>query len=454
MDDLVTSGMADEITAILQQSTAPPIYGWRLEIQAGDQTVVPLRVLSIDLIRDYDRGYADKLLARLLIGAGTYAHDILPYRNALSGKLYRDPLQAVNAQPDPTGQTSYQDVTITLVEGDDVTKSVKSNVLQNKDAGDMTRLLEVDVQLVDPVLEQIRLVSCGGTFRNTNVQNLAKYIMTYHLQKITSDDSTAIVGVEMYDSVDSEPAASVVVPHGTPLTDVPDFLHEQVGGIYSSGLCSYLQKTLWYICPLLDVTRYDQDPRGLTIINVPKNRYPALERTYRTTARQLIVLATADAITFDDTEARQLNEGNGVRFTSADAMFESFVQVEGNKALALRAKNNNEYVTQPRVNGRNNVRTSSNAITNNQFLELSRQVRRQVSFLACVWENSDPDLIFPAMPVRYVYLEAGQLVELHGVVQGTHTFTHAATPPLMTRRHLSTTTIRLCLERASQSAST
>lgn len=454
MDELMQSGLMDEITAVLTQPTRPPIYGWYLEIQAGDQTVVPLRLMTKDLVRNYDSAYTDQVIVSVQIGAGTFAHDILPYRNNLTGTLYRQPLTAITGEVDLNATTDHQSVTITLLDGADEVKALKNNVLQSKQAGDMTRLLTVNMQLFDPVMSQLRQISCGGPYRNTCVQDLVKYLLSYYIQQIPSDDSTRAIGVRMHESVKTAPIPSTIIPHGTPLVDIPDFLHERVSGIYNAGLSSYMQGNVWHLNPLFDTSRYDAEPVGVTIINVPKNRFPHLERTYRTTARQVIILSTGDAEVFDDTEARQLNDGNGVRFASADRLFDQFSVVEGNKALALRAQNTNEYITQPRPDNKNNVRTSTNKVTNNLFLELSRQSRRQVSFLSCIWQNSDPDLILPAMPVRYMYLENGKLVELHGVIQSTHTYDQAAEPALMTRRHISTTTVRMCLARASENEST
>ena len=34
------------------------------------------------------------------------------------------------------------------------------------------------------------------------------------------------------------------------------------------------------------------------------------------------------------------------------------------------------------------------------------------------WENSDPDLLYPGMPVKYMYMENEELVELNGILMG------------------------------------
>lgn len=446
--DVAETQMDSEIQAVFQQTTRLPLFGWRLEITAGDKTVNPDRILSLDIVRDYDINFADKLVCKILIGAGTYTSDIVPYRNNLTGMLYQEPLNT-QGESIEGADTWSQEVMITLVDNTDPNKALTTNVLQNKESADRTSFVEVELQLSDIVLEVARMISVGGVYRDTSVQDLVKYLMTYYLKELRVDESMAVTGVKMYPASNQAPIANIVLPHGMEFVQIPDFLHERVAGIYSTGLGHYLQDNLWHIYPLYDTTRYENDLRGLTIINLPANRYTKIERTYRTTANQVIVLASGEGATFDDSESRQLNQGNGVRFTNADAAMGGLATTEGNKSTALRAENNSEFVTTQRDSGRNNVRVSSTPITNNTFLEASKLARSQGSYAARVWENANPRLLFPGMPVRWMYMENGEWVEQHGVLLGAHYFVQAPPKPLTSKRHMCTATLRVFLERTS-----
>lgn len=452
--EISNTPMEDEIRAVQNQTTRLPVFGWRLEINAGDEIIVPARLLSLDILRDYDQNYADKIVAKVMIMGGTFALKVLPFRTTLTGTLYQEPISATTNEPVAELDTYAQDVVISLVDNIDSSMVAPSNVLNNEeDANRTLGFIQIDMQLSDVILESARMVTLGGVYRQTNVQQLLKFLMAKTLSELRSDESMAVTHVKMYEASNSDPIPNIVLPHGLPFTEVADYLHERVGGIYNAGLGHYLQDNTWHVFPLYDLTRYENDLRGLTVINVPSNRFTKLERSFRTTANQLIVLCSGDGAIFDDSEQRQLSEGNGVRYASADKLLNQFVSVSGNRATASRVDTNSEFVTQERENKRNKVRLSSNPITDNVFLEASKLARGQGTYVAKVWENSNPRLLFPGMPVRWMYMDGEDWVELHGVLHGAQSFIQAVTPALTTKRHISSTTLRVFLERPQPAGS-
>lgn len=446
--EISSTPMEDEIQAVQRQTTRLPVFGWRLEINVGDEIIVPTRLISLDIDRSYDVNFADRVVAKIYILGGTYALKILPKRWNLTGTLYQEPLSSDTNEPITALDTYTQEVNISLIDNGDASLISQNNILNNEeDANRTLGFLQVEVQLSDLVLEQARMVTLGGVYRNTSVQDLVKYLMTKTLQDIRSDESMAVTHVKMFPASNSAPIPNIVLPHGLPFTEVPDYIHERVGGIYNAGLGHYLQDSTWHIFPLFDLTRYENDLRGLTVINVPSNRFTKLERSFRTTANQVIVLVSGDGAVYDDSEQRQLSDGNGVRFSSADKMLNGFVQQDGNKATAIRAENNSEFVTSERESGRNKVKLSDNPITDNVFLEASKLARGQGTYVAKVWENSNPRLLWPGMPVRWMYMDGEEWIERHGVLHGAQSFVQATAPFPTTRRHISTTTLRVFLER-------
>jgi hypothetical protein len=204
--------------------------------------------------------------------------------------------------------------------------------------------------------------------------------------------------------------------------EVPHHVHYHCGGLYSAGLGYYLQDDHWYVFPVYDNTRFNDGDPTLTIINVPPNRLPGIERTYRKDGDNLVVLATGDAKFRDLSNLAQLNAGNGVRFADASKMMQDFVTVKGNKAQAARAKNNTEIVGDKRPNNVNYVTTALRGINANPYVEYSALTARQGSGINLVWENADHTLIHPGMPARVMYLDGDEVKELYGVLQGAHLY--------------------------------
>jgi hypothetical protein len=159
----------------------------------------------------------------------------------------------------------------------------------------------------------------------------------------------------------------------------------------------------------------------MTVVNVPKNKLPGIERTYRDDGRNLMVIATGEVQLRDDSEVQQLNLGNGVRFAQAKGFMNgSMVETHGNKAVAQRGKNTSEFVADQRKTGNNNVQLSTNPINANPYVEYSRLARRQGSLFTFTWENSRPDLIYPGMMVKILYMQDGDIKEVYGTALKAH----------------------------------
>lgn len=439
--------LTQEIDAITQQGPTPVHYQWRGEVLANGQKIDALKILSIDINRDFARSYADDIVVECVFGAGTFNIDIFPYKNDLTVTLYREPLGEVGTDSDLSKDIDAQPLRAKLIKSSSA--AIEGNLAQSQDreAMNLTDLVYVSFQLIDLALEQIRMQSVGTVFRNVTSSEALRYFLTYVSSLIQVDDVHRIKGVDMVDSPNSTPQDHIPIRQGTRFIEVPELLDRSASGIYPSGFGYYLQQNYWFIYPLYDLTRFDNAKQTITLINVPKNRYPQIERTYRQTGNQLIALVTGGVRHRDESEAMQLNQGNGVRFAMAGQMIGDNAQVADNKAIVKRALNNSELISQPRPDGLNNVMTSSNPITSNVFRELSKLAKRNGSYLQVKWENSDFGLIRPGMGAKYMYTVKDQVVEVKGVVVAAHTYVATDVPGLTSARHITNTVLTLFVDR-------
>ena len=446
--------MEIERTALMREIeaiTSQPVdnltyYHWRCEILANEKVVVPLKLISIDFIRDYAGAFGDEIYLELFIGAGTYSHLVYPFKEDLRVTLIRDPIGRVDTDADVDKQS--ESFTFRAAVNKEASSVIEGETRYGSNAftGDLTDILYVKFQAVDPLLEQLRMQTTGGVMRDTTTADALKYILTDVSAKIDLDEENKIHGVDMYEPSNKEPQKHIVIPHGTKLVDVPDYLQQKCSGIYNAGLGFYLQHRNWFVYPLFDFQRFDKSLKTLTLINVPKNRMPGIEATYRKTTNQVIALCTGSVRHRDDSERQQLNEGNGIRFLDARKVMDGFAAVEGNRMQVQRGENNSEFVGAQRKTGLNNVQTTPTAITSNPFQELSRLARRSGAMLQCEWQNSSYEDIYPGMPVKYMYAVNGEVQEVMGVVLGAHHYVET-TPGPTARRYLCTTVLTLCVDR-------
>lgn len=444
---LENTSLMQEVRAIMLEGPAPVHYYWKAEILANEEIIEPYKVLSIDIIRDYAGSYADAIFVEVAIGSGTFAHMVQPFKDNLQITLTRTPLTESTQDTDLSVDIEAQTMRATL--NQDTSPVMEGNTIhsQSKEMGDLSDIEFVKFQLVDLALEQVRMQSVGGVFRDTTAADVLKYMMTDVSKKIEVDEEHEIEGVDMYEASNKEPQKHIILNHGMRFTDVPGYLQEKCNGIYNAGLGYYLQKKHWFVYPLFDMTRYEKSLKGLTLINVPKNRMAGADRTFRRTDNQIIALVTGAVRHNDDSEKLQLNDGNGTRFTDARKVMESFGETKDNRTVVLRATNNNEYIGAERKNKFNNVQQSRSKITSNNFSELSRMARLSIAHLQCTWENSDPGAITPGMPVKYMYTVGNEVIEVHGTVIGVHHYITPNNPGITGKRHITTSVILLAVDR-------
>jgi hypothetical protein len=440
------TSLINEINAILNNGPQPVHYVWTAQITTPAGVLTPFKVLSVDLNRDYIGNMGDELLVTIAMGYGTYHQQVMPYSNDLTCMLTRTPVQEGSTTQDLTSDIEAQifrcvptAVSSAAVEGNRYYDS-------SQQAGDITSIQPYIFQLQDFALESTRLQSVGTVVQSATAGDAIKYFVTKIAQSLKLDSNHQIKGVDMVTPDNTQVYKHISIPHGTKGTDVPFYIAHHWGAPYASGFGAYLQKSIWYLYPLYDLTRYDNATRSITVINVPKNRFPTLNRTFRRTFSQLIVLATGDTKHQDPSDHLQQNHGNGTRFVSADKVINSFASVSDNKATALRVQNATELLGQARPTGLNNITTSGAQVTGNPFLELSKVSSRMGSYITCVWENSDPGALFPGMPCRYIYEVSGSVFELKGQLVHAQTQIEPLQPGLFPSAHRNNTALTLFVQ--------
>lgn len=436
------SSLQQEIANITAGGSNPVSAHWKCRIETPNGDILPIKVLSMDIERKYTENFTDNTILSVVLGMGTFTHSVYPYKDNLFVLLSRHPMSEKGEDLDNASIMTRRYKAILLTDSSEALKNTVPTT-NEKESGDRTNIFQVDLQLLDEAVEQIRLMSTGGTYVNTVPGNTVRHIVTELSKSLEVSDEEAIYGVDMVAPDNQVPREHLVIPHGTKVYDLPAYVQDMGGGIYNAGLGFYLQNGTWYLYPELATDRFDQAPRTLTIINVPPNRYSSIEKTYRRTDNQFVVLATGDVSHLDGRNTMQLNFGTGTRYTDPNRVLDGFGDTKGNRTTITRGENNSEYQVNAREDGLVNAPVSSDAITANPFSQASRLARRQGSYVQMVWENSDPDGIYPGMPVKFMYLSNDEVMTLVGSVVGVHHYIHNTHQGLVVGRHRCNSTVVL-----------
>lgn len=125
------------------------------------------------------------------------------------------------------------------------------------------------------------MVSVGGVWRDVTMEDFLKTTRTNYAQSAVVDAANKMQGIDIVTPDNQAKRDHIVVPHGTRLLDLPDYVQHKCGGVYSTGLGSYLRDRHWYLYPLLDYARAAKGEDLVTILVVPLKKFSGTARTYR-----------------------------------------------------------------------------------------------------------------------------------------------------------------------------
>lgn len=460
--DIKDSPLQKEVDKILEDGKKPIASLWKAEFRIREPNPVeisdayddvnyvdedekekiyrPFKVLNIDFQRDYENGIGDYGSLRALLPVGLWLKVLFPYRDFLKVTLTRTPLKETTDELD-----KEEDIqTETYIAIPNITEQSSG---EGKEVDNLSRfeldthgLIEIEFQLLDQSVDALRSVEFGANFRRCTPEDLVKGVIRKESQKYSTDDGPAIEKVDMVKADLEEPREHFIIPYDTLLTEMPLYVQAKCGGIYNSGIGSYIKNKNWYVYPLYNTTRFSKEERTLTVIKAHELFHMGLERTHRVDGDKLIVIGTSTSEFKDETEVKYLSEGNGTRFGESRLQVHKFGEPSMNKFTAQRAKNNHEYLAEKRPQ-RNTAYVSRDRIHGNPMEEYTRLARRKGNKYSFVWENSQPELLFPGMTVKILYAKGEEMQELHGVLLKEHTTIQLKGQAITSQAHKTTTSL-------------
>ncbi|MNZ43795.1 hypothetical protein D3C78_614070 [compost metagenome] len=315
---------------------------------------------------------------------------------------------------------------------------------------DISGLKIVQVQLQEEAYSLSRSEMVGGVFRDSTPFDILIALLHRSITTMDIEVALAVQGIQATPPNNTTKRRTTIIPHGTPLVALADKLQTQLGGVYTAGIGCYLQKGYWHVWPLYNYKLYDVAERTALFILAPSTRFRGVEKTWRVVDKHVSIFITGEVTRQDPSEILLLNEGNGVRFSNTEAMMEGFVEVSGNKAVAKRTNNANEYEAVSRKANPMN-RVSEDMATSNTFNEASKVAARNGAFITMNWENSNPDLIIPGLQCEIAFLVEDDVNFINGVVVHAHGYSAVAGTGLHQKVHQITTEVVVMVDRQSPS---
>ena len=390
-------------------------FGWDAVVHLDNEILVPLMVLAVNVERRYVDSFTDEMTCTLLFPLGKYARRIYPNRNNLQISLTKIPLHEGVKGANIDLELSAERYSAILLDHGPAPTEGQGAESNDEMVLDLTNLVEVSFQLFNKAAEQLRLLTVGGVFRKTRVDDLILSLLTKEASKVSVYDERALSGIDLVPVSNQGQNEQVVITQGTRLVDVVGYLQGRVG-VYNASASSYFQNKFWYVFPLHDASHFSDRLTTLTILVLPKRKFSDIERTFTQNASSLVILASSETGFRDDSGRQYLSDGNGARFADASKLMEGSSQTQGNRVLLSRGATNSEFTTDANGNNLNHAPVPNQRITANPFSVCSALNARNGGVFKLVWQNSDSSLIIPGMVARIVYFDVDQIKEIYGVV--------------------------------------
>lgn len=418
--DVLQSMMTRTINRIMSSQEHSGSHEWTLMIKTPTETITPLSVDEVHLVRHYTRAIGDSLSVRVTLGAGDFAHGLYPARSKLKACLIKTPLGktlSYSKNPHLTVDTLWYDAHLYTSNSPAIEQNTRK--LGSREKGNINSIISIEMMLVDPALDAMRKSTTDTIVHNATGAQAIRAIMSHAFEAIKRNTGRVIKGVDLAPGYNPQIMNNIRVPAHTPLVEVFRTINTEVGGIYGAGLWAYLQGSHYFLYPPYDATRYQKSERRVTCINISGQQLQHAERTWMKEDGELFYLSTGESIHHDLSEREQLNEGNAVRFLDPVKLFDDYAKVDDNRVVVDQSRVANEFTADRRPDGLNIIKHADRPITSRGNVEASKLALRSGFFVQTRWDNANPDSIYPGMPCQYLYLNTErQVMVLRGTVVG------------------------------------
>lgn len=420
----------------------------RLRIHTKETDFDVWKIIEIQENHDYVADTAGSLIVRFLIGLGDYTYKLYPFRDMLEATLKTEPM---NQQTGFDTESSSPTVRYRAILDMKYNKALTGDRISNQDYETLNQVdvVEVRLELQDRNLEVIRSsILEGGCFRQITGEKLLTSVMMTKANQFIIDGKPSIECFNIVKPDNTEYMGTVNIPSGVKTMLLPTFIQERGLGIYKTGLGTHYQrfndKPSMFVYSLYDTSRFDEDVERVVFFAVPQDKLSGVDKTWRKEGKVLYVACTGSQQYNDDSQLGDLNRGVGFRMTDARSMQGRPGIIRDSEVLADRARLNTEIGTRNRQDGIYYAPVAEASA--NPFKMYSQVAARQVSQTNLVWENSAPDLLYPGMPCKYVFLDQGDYREIKGTVLGKYSVTAVIGAPVTSEVYKTSTHVGMCLE--------
>lgn len=418
----------EDILKIAEVPPTHPEFMWTVTLFTPEGEMILDDVKSKVVERDYGQDFSDKAMLNFMMGLGTFVNLVYPYKTQLTVEIVRRPIVVgTNDTLDPNKLTTKEFYRAILVDQSSIALRAGSEMTNDIEKGDRSERIPVQLQLVDPILDDMRTKTISGIFKGTWSDLLKALCRTklreepwekdVNLERVHQKQQYELAGVDVVEPDNTTNPKQLLIPTGTRVVDLPDFIQRKYG-LYTTSLGSYIERGEWYIWGLHNTKRYEDSERTITVALMDNAVAPATDNSFLVEEKHVKIVATGNIQHIDNTESMLQNLGNGVRYQDANKLLDTYAETTDGITSISRAKNLREYLVEPREDQLNVIPYAKNRMTSNHYKELSELNERRGTVISVRWENSDPDVLRPGVPSKLLYSAKDEVKSVEGILIG------------------------------------
>lgn len=387
-----------------------------------------LIIENLIIHRDYIEGTGDYIEITLFCKLGTYIYDIYPYAEDLELSLTRYKQTRGGDGLETLSFTCRYKALFLL----DKNIDIPTNSLVPRETLDRQGYVSLKFQLVDYPVYALRNTTVQGSYsdrlsegQDMSYKTLVKSILNGAIDTMAIDSRKPIDKINIEEPDNQEKIGTIVIPTGTPLFDLPTFIHEKGGGIYTGGIGTYVQHysrkvggdvdRVLFVYSLFRANKFAKEDNKVMFFVSPDKSWNIVDSTYKYRYNVLKVMTFPVEGMSSTKETVYRDEGEGFRTADADAVIDAPLEFTEDGPKYRFRDWLTEISDKEQPDGLNNV--PYKGISNNHFVNASDILSRKGEYIILQAENVDPDYYYPGAPCQItMQLGNAMIRELYGII--------------------------------------
>ena len=370
------------------------------------------RIETLEFLKNYNTNISDYIVFTFRMPLGDFIKDVYPNRDNIDITITREIFNVSYIK-------KFKCVILNNLSGVNGTHYE----LTSRDELNKQGELQVEVQCVDLLTEAMRIMQVDGTYRNITVGKLIHNLILDAINKVKSSGKKTNANMNLIEPDNTKIFNSIYVKSGTEVLNLPTYLQNTNYGVYNGDIGTYVDeyngKHTVFVYPLYKTSTFDKVDKKLIIYSVPSGRYAMIENTYFIDGDIIKILSSSiTSSSVDTSENEFINSGIGFIYSNSNNVMNRPVNVDEDVHYDANQLNIGEKFKSRRDS---NDKFRNIGESSNPFKLRSAILKNTFSVMQVQWNFCNLDLLYPAMPLMYVYEdENGKLIKLKGTLQSVY----------------------------------